>query len=128
MRAVDAFDAIQTSGRMEAEQLDAIVSAASSKRTPLCENASNLLDALSEKWPQVRDAILRMSRDKRAHVRFSAILCLGNKHRLHSSIQYWEKDLSTKARRFGPSGRLDRASRQKNFSTCSGRRDGRGNI
>ena len=78
MAAVDAFDAVQQTGKLTPESLRPIVDAVSSPRTPLYENACGFMQTLSAKWPEVNAAILAMSQSSKAHIRFNAILCLGN--------------------------------------------------
>ena len=76
--AIDAFDVILSANELAPHQLRPIVDAVSSSRRPLYENASGFMKTLSAKWPEVNAAILAMSRSSKAHVRFNAILCLGN--------------------------------------------------
>jgi hypothetical protein len=79
MAAVDAFDAVQRSGKLLPAQLRTLVDTVSSPRRPLYENACDFMRVLSLKWPEVTAAIRTMSRSTKAHVRFNAILCLGSK-------------------------------------------------
>jgi hypothetical protein len=77
MAAIDAFDAVQQTGKLPPESLRPIVDAVSSPRTLLYENACGFMRTLSAEWPEVNAAILAMSQSSKAHIRFNAILCLG---------------------------------------------------
>jgi hypothetical protein len=55
------------------------VAAASSKSRPVYHSGTDSLGRLAIKHAEARDAIVAMSRDSKAHVRFNAILCLDKK-------------------------------------------------
>lgn len=74
--AIDAYDSIHDDQIVTAETLRPIIDAASSSRRPLYENVTGLLGELTERFPEARDAVEKMSVDRRSHVRFNAILCL----------------------------------------------------
>jgi hypothetical protein len=74
--AIEAFDSIEQRQQIDGELLRPIVEAASSSRRPLSENATSLLGKLTERYGEARDAVAKMSKNTRSHVRFNAILCL----------------------------------------------------
>src|SRR5262245_7346194 len=76
LRAADAYDTVKEGGELLLEHLRVIVDAASSSRALLWMNAVDLLGILAEQWPLAVQAVLEMSRDRKAHVRFNAICCL----------------------------------------------------
>jgi len=77
--ALDAYDRIQRQKRIDSADLQPIVDVARSHRRPLYENASNLLEALTADHREARDAVAEMAKDRKAQVRFNAIICLGRR-------------------------------------------------
>lgn len=73
----NAYDQAMHSGVLSANQLERVVGAASSARPLLWKNASEMLATLSGRFPAAADAIVSMSRSRRAHVRFAALCSLG---------------------------------------------------
>jgi hypothetical protein len=76
VRAIDAFDAIEDKKCISSELLAPIVEAASSPRTPLWENAIDLLGRLGTQYAEAREAVIAMAQHSRSNVRFNAICCL----------------------------------------------------
>lgn len=74
--AIDAYDSIQQAGTTSEDTLRPIIEAACSSRRPLYENVTGLLGALAEQFTAARDAVEKMSIDRRSQVRLNAILCL----------------------------------------------------
>jgi len=58
------------------ERIDAIVLAASSRSRPVAAGGRMYLASIARKFPEGREAILKMSVDSRSHVRFSSVFCL----------------------------------------------------
>jgi len=75
--AFDAYDAIVEAGAVTPDLLAPIVASVESSRRPVYENTVDLLRRLSENHGAALAAIEKLARDRRAHVRFNAILCLG---------------------------------------------------
>lgn len=78
LAAIDAYDAICETARISPELLRPIVEAASSSRIPLYDTATTFLSKLTDRFPEVCDAVKAMFEAPRSHVRFNAILCLGS--------------------------------------------------
>lgn len=76
LAAVDAFDVVNETGKLQDEELRLILDAASSSRALLWMNVVDLLGKLSEQWPAAAEAVMDMSRSPKAHVRFNALCCL----------------------------------------------------
>jgi hypothetical protein len=79
LAAADAYDAAAASGNMTEEHLRTIVQAVSHPSTRIWESCCSLLAAASERWQIAAEAIITMLRERRAHIRFSAICSLGEK-------------------------------------------------
>lgn len=79
LTAADAFDAATANGHITSDQLQVIVQAVSHRSTRIWESCCGLLAAASELWPLAAAAILQMSRESHAHVRFNAICSLSTK-------------------------------------------------
>ena len=77
LAVADAYDAAMQIGTLSTEQLQRVVEGASSRRALLWNNATYLLMMLSGRWPAAADAIVSMSRNRQAHVRFAALCSLG---------------------------------------------------
>jgi len=75
--AIDAFDSIQAAKRTTERQLQAIVEAASDSRKMIFEIPVDFLDQLTEKHAEACEAVSKMAVDKRSHIRFNAIMCIG---------------------------------------------------
>jgi DNA-binding transcriptional ArsR family regulator len=76
LRVADAYDTVKEREELLADQLRLIVEAASSSRALLWTNCVSFLGVLSQQWPQAAEAVLAMSRNRIATVRFNAICCL----------------------------------------------------
>jgi hypothetical protein len=81
LSAIEAFDAVANGGPANFQTLAPLMDAARSARVPLYENATALLSRLALRSEYVQKAVVEMAVDPRAHVRFNAILCLGESHR-----------------------------------------------
>jgi hypothetical protein len=99
MAAVDAFDLVQRTDELLPQRLRPILDAVSSSRRGLYENTCEFMQILSAKWPEANEAIVAMSQSTKAHVRFNAILCLG------------DSTPGTTVERILKSGLLDKSSR-----------------
>jgi hypothetical protein len=74
-------DAALVSGQLSESSISLLVKGAKSPRTPLGENISGMLGSLADQFPQVKDAIRAMFRDKKMHVRINALWrCILIKH------------------------------------------------
>jgi hypothetical protein len=69
-------DAALVSGQLSESSISLLVKGAKSPRTPLGENISGMLGSLADQFPQVKDAIRAMFRDKKMHVRINALVAL----------------------------------------------------
>ncbi|HZN64844.1 MAG TPA: hypothetical protein VFB66_06050, partial [Tepidisphaeraceae bacterium] len=67
------------SGTLRDADLAKVVRAARAKESALWQNATGWLAQLAGKHPEARQAVRAMARDKLAHVRFSALCCLGSR-------------------------------------------------
>jgi hypothetical protein len=76
LAAADAYDAAEASGELPPERLAVIVKAASHERALLWDSATELLGALSTRFPQAAEAVRRMFASPKAQVRFNALCCL----------------------------------------------------
>ena len=77
LAAIGAYDSIKRVRQVTPELLEPIVSAASSSRRPLYENASDFLANLTGHFEEARSAVWEMAHHPKSHVRFNAILCVG---------------------------------------------------
>ena len=75
--ALDAYDRIERKQHIAPDDIAPILDIARSHRRPLYENAADLLSSLTADYPTACEAVAEMARDKQAHVRFNAIICLG---------------------------------------------------
>jgi hypothetical protein len=99
IKALSSYDTVQNSGRLLPENLESIVTAASSSRRPLLEGITDYLGFLSRDWPEARESILEMSRSKYSHVRFNAILCLWKETPAEIINEVLKRSLSDKSAR-----------------------------
>jgi hypothetical protein len=74
--AADAFDRTRRHGTLSPEDARFLFEAASSARSPLGENSASMLGELARDCHLARDTILRMSKDRKAHVRVNALVSL----------------------------------------------------
>lgn len=79
LAAADAYDAAKSRGRMDASEVEIIVDAVSSDSRRISESCYTLLAFASQHWNNAADAIVGMSHNPRAHVRFNAICSLSRK-------------------------------------------------
>ena len=78
LAAIDAFDRLENGADVTEESLSPIVEAVKSSRRPLYENASDFMQVLTSQYPLARDIVKQLANDSASHVRFNAILCVGN--------------------------------------------------
>lgn len=76
IEAIDAFDELASGTPIETDRLKPLVFAASSDRSPLYENATELLGQLAVKHDAARQAVEGMAVNSKAQVRFNAIICV----------------------------------------------------
>lgn len=76
--ATEAYDSIIETMDATPEKLQPIVAALSDKRRLVFESLTILAATLTEEFEAARQAVEVMMEDRRQHVRFSAILCIGN--------------------------------------------------
>ena len=74
--AADAFDRAKLGGNLDPEDLQILADAASSARTPLGESAALMLGQLARDSALARDAIIRMSKGRKVHIRVNALVAL----------------------------------------------------
>ena len=98
-RAIDAFDAIEERKCVSSELLAPIVEAASGPRTPLWENAIDLLGRLTGQYGEARDAVVAMAQYPRSHVRLNAICCLKKSTPTEMTLQLLREALRDKSAR-----------------------------
>lgn len=77
--APGAYDLIQGKEQIDYADLQPIVEVARSHHKPFYENASNLFEKLTADHQAACDAVVEMSCDKRAQIRFKPIICLGSR-------------------------------------------------
>lgn len=99
LRAIDAFDAIQETGRITPDRLAPIIDAVQSPRTPLSENASNLLSRLTGHYSEACNALQVLSHHSQSHVRFNAIISTGNSTPCPLALQIVREGLRDKSSR-----------------------------
>lgn len=73
----EAFDRAEETGSLAFADLQMVVEGASSPRGMLWNNATGLLEKLSARWREAAEAVLAMSKSRKANVRFSALCALG---------------------------------------------------
>lgn len=76
--ALDALERIRIQERTDPADLRSLVDLLRSPRRPLYENGADLIRELTADRAEVRDAVAELASDKKAHVRFNAILCLSD--------------------------------------------------
>lgn len=74
--AVNAYDEMDSRLIVDDVRLKPLLEAASSSRTPLYENATQLLGDLTVAHEAARQAVIKMASNPSAQVRFNAILCV----------------------------------------------------
>jgi hypothetical protein len=76
--AWNAFRRSLRTGRLNGADLGEVVRAARAKEAALWENATGWLAHLARQHPEAQEAVRMMAKDRLAHVRFSALCCLGS--------------------------------------------------
>lgn len=99
LAVADAFDAAMIDGDMTEDRLRVIVQAVSSPKVAIWESCCGILGAASERWPNAAEAILQISRQSHAHVRFNAICSLTEKTPAHVVNEVLKNGLSDRSAR-----------------------------
>lgn len=76
LAVAEAYDRVKETGKLEAEQLRLIVEGAASAQVAIWETCVHLLGNLSAEWPEAAGAVLAMSTNRKAQVRFNGLCCL----------------------------------------------------
>lgn len=99
LRAIDAFDAIQETGQITPDRLAPIIDAVQSSRGPLYVNASGLLASLTGQYPDACAALLALSQHPKSHVRFNAVISIGESTPRPLALQILRERLKDKSSR-----------------------------
>ena len=76
LRALEAFDRAESSGKLSSADLAALTEASRSKRSPLSENVAPLLGYLARRFECAQETIYKMSIEPQAHIRVYALVAL----------------------------------------------------